>query len=356
MNTVDIIKKKRGRKSKADANSVTVDANSVTVDANSVTVDANSVTVDANSVTVDANSVTVDANSITTETIEEAIIIDEKIPKKRGRKPKGGKIIQPIHRGEDIIAPEQNIILHLKCKSTDLLDPFFSTQNATTEVETYQFEQNNSDLGYFIISNNGNVEFEQEMGNDDSCASSKDLTKKLEQLAINLHTNNISDKKSSCFWCTHDFDNPPIFIPKYELKNSYHCYGCFCSPECAVAYLFKESIDSTARFERYHLINHIYCKIYNYDKNIKPAPDPHYTLNKFYGNLSIQEYRTLLKNERLLLVVDKTLTRILPELHDDNDDFVINNQSIPSSKNKFQLRKTPVMSKNDILNQKFNLK
>ena len=45
--------------------------------------------------------------------------------------------------------------------------------------------------------------------------------------------------------------------------------------------------------------------INNYDKNIKPAPNPYYTLDKFYGNLSIQQYRRLLKNERLLLVVDK---------------------------------------------------
>ena len=34
-----------------------------------------------------------------------------------------------------------------------------------------------------------------------------------------------------------------------------------------------------------------------------------------YGNLTIQEYRKLLKSERLLLIVDKPLTRILPELH-----------------------------------------
>ena len=55
-------------------------------------------------------------------------------------------------------------------------------------------------------------------------------------------------------------------------------------------------------------------------KNIKPAPDPHYLLDKFYGNLNIKEYRRLLKTEHLLLVIDKPLTRILPELHEDTDD------------------------------------
>jgi len=38
-----------------------------------------------------------------------------------------------------------------------------------------------------------------------------------------------------------------------------------------------------------------------------------------------------LHNERLFLVVDKPLTRILPELHEDNDDFIINYKMIPSS-------------------------
>ena len=64
-------------------------------------------------------------------------------------------------------------------------------------------------------------------------------------------------------------------------------------------------------------------KLYNYDKNIKPAPNPYYTLDKFYGNLNIQEYRKLLNNDRLLFIVDKPMTRILPELHDDNEDYLL---------------------------------
>ena len=114
-----------------------------------------------------------------------------------------------------------------------------------------------------------------------------------------------------------------------------------------MAHLFREPIDTSTRFERYHLLNHLYCKIYDYEKNIKPAPNPHYTLNKYYGNLTIQEYRLLLKNERLLLVVDKPLTRILPELHEDNDDFVLSNKSIPSA-SKYKLRRRVKQSQTEI--------
>ena len=101
----------------------------------------------------------------------------------------------------------------------------------------------------------------------------KNIWQKLEKLSTNLRHDNICDKKSACFFCTGEFDNVPIYIPKYELNKFYYVYGCFCSPECACAFLMNErNIDTTTRFERYHLLNFLYCKIYNYTKNIKPAP------------------------------------------------------------------------------------
>ena len=116
----------------------------------------------------------------------------------------------------------------------------------------------------------------------------------------------------------------------------------------------KEDIDKSSKFERYYLLNYIYSKIYDYKTSIKPAPNPEYTLDKFYGNLSIQEYRSLLKNDRLFLVVDKPLTRLLPELHEDTDDFIISNKTIPcSSYNLKKYHKKEV--KTDILNKTFGL-
>lgn len=273
-----------------------------------------------------------------------------KIPKKRGRKPKGGKIIETSKILDNIKVPEPNIILHLKCRMVDI-----NKNISNYNIETFQFEQNKiENVAYHVIKNN--YQNNDSTYSEDETDNMSHIWKKLKELAINLHTNNITDKKSACFWCTCEFDNPPIYIPKYELNNSYHCYGCFCSPECATAYLFKEQLDTSMRFERYHLINHLYCKIYNYEKNVKPAPNPYYMLNKYYGNLTIQEYRRLLKNERLLLVIDKPLTRTLPELHEDNDEFILNNKSIPSA-NKFKLKRThQKQSKCDVLSETFNMK
>ena len=277
------------------------------------------------------------------------------VSKKRGRKPKGGKIIQHSAQVNLEKKNKPNIILHLKCYLKDL-NPNTSLNN---NIESYNF-LNKNDLTYELINNpivnvqNNTSDYDVE--EDEPKDKYKELWKKIKQLENNLHINNISDKKSACFWCTYDFDNPPIYIPKYFLKNTYHVYGCFCSPECATAFLMEENIDSSTKFERYHFINHLYAKIYNYEKNIKPAPNPYYMLDKFYGNLSIQEYRSLFKNERLFLIVDKPLTRVLPELHEDNNDFILNNKIIPGNnyniKRKLQNKN---QNKTNILNEKFGI-
>jgi hypothetical protein len=314
---------------------------------------------------------------------DETILVQEELKsgvKKRGRKPKGGKIIQqfvPLNNNKE---PKPNIILHLKCSLKDL-----QINNLMgNPLDSFIFASTKNDLSYDMVNQNSNAnvfntiksctvtdscysnttaaendEEETEYHNDDYNQNKDNdiriIWSKLKQLQHNLHINNISDKKAACFWCTCDFDNPPVYIPKHFIKESYHVYGCFCSPECATAHLMEENIDSSSKFERYFLLNHIYSKIYDYKKSIKPAPNPQYMLEKYYGNLSIQEYRALLRNERLFLIVDKPLTRILPELHEDNDDFIINNKIIPSNTYQIKKKNQKKQNKGNILNEKFGM-
>jgi hypothetical protein len=310
--------------------------------------------------------------------IDELVTDVKHVMKKRGRKPKGGKIIQQVIPTESQTNDKPNVILHLKCSMKDLQNSAnsnniesytFDTKNELcydvigseniNSVNTYYNDKNNTTSMKNIKTNNCFNDYDDD--DDVDCNINKDATKeiwkKLKQLEHNLHVNNVNNKKSACFWDSCDFDNPPVYIPKHFINGTYHVYGCFCSPECGVAYLMNENIDSSTKFERYHLFNHIYSKIYDYKKNIKPSPNPHYMLEKFYGNLSIQEYRSLLRNERLFIIVDKPLTRILPELHDDNDEFILNNKIIPSNNNyqlksRMQKKKT---NKNSILNEKFGM-
>ena len=171
----------------------------------------------------------------------------------------------------------------------------------------------------------------------------KELWNKLNLLKRNLRTNNVSDKRSACFWCTYEFDNPAVHIPKQYNGDVLEVYGCFCSPECACSYLKNEQLDDSTKWERYALLNNVYGKIYEYSKNIKPAPNPHYTLDKYYGNLSIQEYRKLLRKERIFMVVDKPMTKILPELYEENNEIpnVYNNilDTKKSNNTKFRLKR-----------------
>jgi hypothetical protein len=367
------VQKKRGRKSKKELELASQAQNAENINVvmeesacdNCVVTDENTVlsSVVDNTEEDDANDTNIflsTDNSILTEDTKP-------VAKKRGRKPKGGKIIQQVVPTNNNLEPKPNVILHLKCSIKDLQSNSVNGQDIQSFDIQHQahlsYEMinppadflNNAPVSNNEISTTQTKHVEDDSEPDDSNIDTKEVWKKLKALEHNLHINNICDKKSACFWCTCDFDNPPVYIPKYYVKDSYNVYGCFCSPECATAYLMEENIDSSARFERYHFLNHIYSKIYDYNKNIKPAPNPYYLLDKYYGNLSIQEYRSLLRNERLFLVVDKPLTRILPELHEDNDDFIINNKIIPS--NTFQIKKKlqKKQTKTNILSDHFGL-
>jgi hypothetical protein len=316
---------------------------------------------------------------------------EEPVAKKRGRRPKGGKLVLKPQEPINIMPTMANIILHLKCSLHDLnehntiisklvTDPLtynpvapptiltynnidnaitqssndkdfgcnvatrqdvhslpFSTYTATTIENTEKPEVN--DVAYSEVSkakdinnlycHSCSVNISDELNqntsvDEDADVNIKDINTKLKRLKIQLYKNMLQEKKSACFWCTYEYDNPTCYIPKYEIDTQIYGYGSFCRPECAVAYLMKENIDDSTKFERYHLLNQIYSKVYDYKKNIKPAPNPYYLLDKFYGNMTIQEYRKLLKTEHMLLVIDKPMTRILPELHEDSEDFIMN--------------------------------
>ena len=340
-----------------------------------------------------------ESNNITVS-IEPDGNVEDKMIKKRGRKPKGGKLILKPSDADNKQESVANIILHLKCSLTEL-DVYNKTSQVMNnefnynpevppEIQTYNsnevnnvfttYEENNnkstnmkyaySELNKPITSSNNVCQLcatniNDNENNDDSEVNMKDINMKLKQIKINLYKNTLQDKKAACFWCTYEYDNPPCYIPKYEIDDKLYGYGSFCRPECAVAYLMKENLDDSTKFERYHLLNQIYGKVYEYKKNIKPAPNPHYLLEKFYGNLSIQEYRKLLKTEHLLLVVEKPMTRILPELFEDNDNFIMSiygtsNSSTQSNANsvykvKRQSEKQQGPSKTSIIRDKFGL-
>ena len=333
--------------------------------------------------------------------------VNENVPKKRGRKPKGGKLVVKNTENNAPQSQVTNVILHLKCSLSDLnqnesvinllgnpleynpmVPPSIVTFNDKETINKYAkydenmienkttttVDKNAYDVPLNSIStvepaehvcskcNCQSADFFDFKSDDTTDVNMKDILLKLKNLKLKLYKSANNDKKSACFWCTYEFDNPACYIPKYELNDEMCGYGSFCRPECAVAYLMKENIDDSTKFERYHLINQLYGKACGYNKHIKPSPDPYYLLDKYYGNLTIQEYRKLLNTEHMLLVVDKPMTRIMPELHDDVDDFGSNmyggksvqygnNTGVYKVKRQSEKQKGP--SKNDIIKEKF---
>ena len=329
--------------------------------------------------------------------------------KKRGRKPKGGKLLQFSSTTGNVGNEIPNIILHLKCSLSDLktssnedkvigtfeyvpsvedvvcynaqekagteLKDLYEDATTTSTQPSSAVQLNTSSSSSTTIINDGTIHATSEFtiygSNTMSCVATasapsvshapshphphphphpaiaieevnqKELWKKINQLKLTFHKGDLIHAKgsgrSACFWDTHEFDTPTIYIPVSATNDSYQVYGCFCSPECAVAFLMNEAIDTTTKFERYHLLNSLYGKLYNYSKSIKPAPNPFYLLNKYYGTLSVQEYRSLFKCDQMIYVVNKPMTHILPELYEDNNDFMVNSKIIPN--NNLRLKK-----------------
>uniref|UniRef100_A0A6C0LTI1 MYM-type domain-containing protein n=1 Tax=viral metagenome TaxID=1070528 RepID=A0A6C0LTI1_9ZZZZ len=335
-----------------------------TIKMNSDNVDVNAIV----AVAVDANVVNVNVPKKRGRKPKSQVVSDDNTnqvveppvaPKKRGRKPKGGKIITELKPVMTDNMIQHNVILHLKCNTNDFDEV---TQNSEMPESFHVTSQvKASDLNYDNLNNIEEMKPETSSNDDDvhdddmSNVRMKNIWKKIKELQKRFYFNDMCSKKSACFWCTCDFDNPSIYIPKNQMNDTYHVYGCFCSPECSVSFLMNENIDTSQKFERYQMLNYIYGKAYNYEKSIQPAPSPYYLLDKFFGNLTIQEYRKLLSNERLLIVIDKPLTRIFPEIHEENNDFVSNKNSVVPSNSSFKIKKrnTAANSKTSSLTKKF---
>jgi hypothetical protein len=337
----------------------------------------------------------------TKKTIEEEKLKNEKkIPKKRGRKPKGGKILQVTENKNLNTMTKENVILHLKCKEDDIHKTSFLSEikytphiNDSNNIIYYDIEDkylsnfvssnhielsdsnnnhvvlnnnnshnkqlestnttNNSIFNQCsnINSNNNNISCKNDIPNKSYVGSNindntlcfhgdksvntiksdeqseniqmNEIWEKVRKLRKLFYHSSILNKKSKCFWCTYNFNNTPIYLPKSKIDEEYEVYGYFCTPECAVGYLFHENIDNSTKWERYALMNALYCNIFKYKTNIKPAPEPRYILDKYFGNISIEEYRKMNSKHSNIMILDKPITRILPEISMDTDDIDI---------------------------------
>ena len=66
---------------------------------------------------------------------------------------------------------------------------------------------------------------------------------------------------TSCMWCCHPFPWKATVLPvSYDAyENMYTCEGNYCSPECALAYLYGDvCISDVVRWSRHALLTDLY--------------------------------------------------------------------------------------------------
>lgn len=298
----------------------------------------------------------------------------EPTQKKRGRKPKGGKLVdaKDLPKKQNILV-KPNIILHLQCFLSDL------KKQVSMENTVDAYNEHSQTLNFSSVHQVEEKNYQSHTNTLEDVGPSPDETK---QLVDRLHeldnylrhiqknsddVNNVvahetiekMEHHSACFWCTCEFHTPSIYLPKHEVNGRYEVYGCFCTPECAAAYLFEERIDQSVKWERYALLNYLYKNVYEQSKPFHPAPEPRYLLNKYFGTLSIDEYRALLRTGKHMMVIDKPITKVYPEVHVDNHEF----EELTGLRGKRKMRLTApthvkqekMKSKNHIMNNIFGV-
>lgn len=97
-----------------------------------------------------------------------------------------------------------------------------------------------------------------------------------------------------CFWCTHAFEGSPYFLPVKEENKTFHIYGNYCSPQCALGYLLYEHLDSHVRWERMSLLH----RMYKSSGRLYPAP-PRESLKSYGGIYTIEEFRKIIADNRV---------------------------------------------------------
>lgn len=223
-------------------------------------------------------------------------------PKKRGRKPK--KCDVEINQGikskkmkariqETIVSlkkrdgartqkPIANLILHIPIKSADVKeeDEIFSAVSKPSGLTGEHIHR---------IPNDNSISFEPQTPPSKAGSQVRAVPMKNGLYRVTTKKNlwpRYTDVR--CWWCTYTFDGTPCSIPyKYE-KDEFWVFGCFCTFECAMAYIIMMVKDK--KWEKTSLLHLLYRCVFGRDEKIFPAP-PKEILVDYGGKVTIQKFR-----------------------------------------------------------------
>jgi hypothetical protein len=126
--------------------------------------------------------------------------------------------------------------------------------------------------------------------------------------------------ESACFWCCEQFTTRPCVNPLSIVNGVWQVYGNFCNPNCALASLLAEPMDTHVRWERIALLHMLYSDDYKGGR-IYPAPD-RTVLQRFGGPVTPADFRALSERGRLRIDIHMPpLVSILASMDTKPIDF-----------------------------------
>jgi hypothetical protein len=235
-------------------------------------------------------------------------------PTKQKKPKKQPKIVATVTphgiEGSFLPEPRRPLIAHLQINTSEVQfheNPLYYDPNPPGQPEPYDaqaddmFGKHNEELDASQLAIEKVVETPKEtIPETKSSVGLEAFTKSdlMVQYKELKSTKKIPEKTEiACFWCVHNFSWQPCIIPEREEKGTYRVYGNFCSPNCAMAYLLKENLDTHVRWERISLLHRIYGNLYSSGR-IFPSPAIE-TLSLFGGPASIDTYRATIAASKI---------------------------------------------------------
>ena len=189
--------------------------------------------------------------------------MEEKVPKKRGRKP-GSKNKVKKEKPDEVVTVKKKRGRKPKTNITINENPIFKSD-----------ESENKNL-IIKINNNSISSFDNSKLSDINYISSE------------INSNYKYNDGKICWNCCHKFVNNIYGLPIKYIDEVFYTYGNFCSLECSARYCFDNLGNDSAQI--YSVINLYNIIVNKSNKKIKCAPNK-LILDIFGGPLTIDEYR-----------------------------------------------------------------
>ena len=184
-----------------------------------------------------------------------------KIPSKRGRKPKTSEPVPstkkqssklkssdplssptstttpmyplPLPHPPNPPIPRRNIILHLKCNTSDLqtddaidtLEDDHDWLTMNPSILNEEDDNNPTDNTKKDITSTTNISPSTTTSLCERCRAQDIIQNKTVATSYKLHMGNIPNTRSCCFWCHSSFNTSPVYLAKDYIQGVFSVYG-----------------------------------------------------------------------------------------------------------------------------------